>query len=448
MIQGESAAKREIMKRPIIAIIGGPNVGKSTLFNRLIKRKKAIVDSTPGVTRDPIYGHIQWDNTLLTIVDTGGFLPKEKDQILSQVISHTKRAIDEADVIIFLADSRIGPTPTDMELIDLLRKVKKPMLFAINKVDDETHLFKVYDFYRLGIEKVFPISALHGRGIDELMSETINFLPKKEVLEEEVGPINIAIIGRPNVGKSSLFNYILGYQRSIVSEIAGTTRDAIDTLFQLRGRDYLLIDTGGLKRKTRIKSRLERYSIKRALRSIDKSDAVILLLSAEEGITHQDLQIVNYTLDKGKCIIVAINKWDLMPKTRQFKEQYLRAIQKKLSFAAFIPILTISALTGTGVNKIFPLINQLYQTYINRIPTAKVNKFIEELAAEYQLPAPGNKRVKFYYATQAYIKPPTFIIFTNYPDSIPQAYRRFLVNQIRERLGFQQVPVKLILRRK
>lgn len=436
------------MERPIIAIIGCPNVGKSTLFNRLIRRKKAIVDSTPGVTRDRIYAHIEWDNTPLTVVDTGGFLPKEKNTILTQVLSQTKVAIDEADAIIFLADSRIGPTSLDMELINLLRKAKKPVLFAINKVDDETHLFKIYDFYRLGIEKMFPISALHGRGIDELMSETTNLLPKKEILEEKVEPINIAIIGRPNVGKSSLFNYILGYQRSIVSEIPGTTRDAIDTLFHLRGRDYLLIDTAGLRRKAKIKSHLERYSIKRALKSIDRSEVVILLLSAEEGITHQDLHIVNYALDKGKCIVVAINKWDLMPKTRQVKEEYLRAIQKKLSFAVFIPILTISALRGTGINKIFPLINKLYQVYTNRIPTAKVNKFIEELTAGYQPSAPGNKRVKFYYATQAYIKPPTFIIFTNYPHSVTDTYRRFLVNKIREGLGFQQVPVKLILRGK
>jgi len=435
------------MERPIIAIIGCPNVGKSTLFNRLIKRKKAIVDSTPGVTRDRIYADIKWDNTPLTVVDTGGFLP-EKNSILVQVLSQTKVAIDEANAIIFLADSRIGPTPLDVELINLLRKVKKPVLFAINKVDDETHLSKIYDFYKLGIERIFPISALHGRGIDELISEIISLLPKKEVLEEKVESVSVAIIGRPNVGKSSVFNYILGYQRSIVSEIPGTTRDAVDTLFHLQGRDYLLIDTAGLRRKAKIKSHLERYSVGRALRSIDRSDIAILLLSAEEGITHQDYQIVNYTLDKGKCIVVAINKWDLMPKTRRFKEEYLRAIQKKLSFATFIPILTISALTGAGMNKIFPLINQLYRIYTNRISTAKLNRLIEELTAKCQPPATGNKRVKFYYATQVYIKPPTFIVFTNYPASIPDAYRRFLVSRIRDGLGFQKVPVKVILRRK
>jgi len=438
----------KIMGRPIVAIVGCPNVGKSTLFNRLVGRRKAIVDSTPGVTRDRICANIEWDSTPITLVDTGGFLSEEGDAILNQVLSQTKEAIEEADVIIFLGDSRIGPTPLDVELVDLLRKAKKPVLFAINKIDDEKHLSKIYDFYGLGIEEALPISALHGRGIDKLMSKVIGLLPQKLPLEEEKETIKISIIGRPNVGKSSLYNYILGYRRSIVSEIPGTTRDSIDTLFHFEGKDYLLIDTAGLRRKARIKSKLERYSIVRALKDINQSDVVILLISAQEGITHQDCQIISHAEKQGKCIILAINKWDLMPKGNQFKREYIKAVQNRLIFASFIPILTISALTGMGIDEIFPLVNKLYKAYTRRIPTAKINRFIEEITEEYQPPLSNNKRAKFYYTTQAQIKPPTFIIFTNYPDNIPDSYKRFLINRIRAGLSFHHVPIRLILRRK
>ena len=438
----------KIMERPIVAIVGCPNVGKSTLFNRLVGRRKAIVDSTPGVTRDRICANIEWDSTPITLIDTGGFLSEEGDAILNQVLSQTKEAIEEADVIIFLGDSRAGPTPLDVELVDLLRKAKKPVLFAINKIDHEKHLSKIYDFYGLGIEEALPISALHGRGIDKLMSKVISLLPQKLPLEEEKETIKISIIGRPNVGKSSLYNYILGYRRSIVSEIPGTTRDSIDTLFHFEGKDYLLIDTAGLRRKARIKSKLERYSIVRALKDINQSDVVILLISAQEGITHQDCQIISHAEKQGKCIILAINKWDLMPKGNQFKREYIKAVQNRLIFASFIPILTISALTGMGIDEIFPLVNKLYKAYTKRIPTAKINRFIEEITEEYQPPLSNNKRAKFYYTTQAQIKPPTFIIFTNYPDSLPDSYKRFLINRIRAGLGFRHVPIRLILRRK
>lgn len=434
-------------KKPIIAFIGRPNVGKSTLFNRLIRQRRAIVDDTPGVTRDRLYGEINWEGRFITIIDTGGFLPPEETTpILPQVIAQCQKAMEEADVIIFLTDARTGLTPVDKEIIDYLRKLQKPFLVAVNKIDSEKQMPLLDDFYALGVEKLWPISALHGHGIYELMNEAIRLLPIKEEVEEiEEVPIKIALVGRPNVGKSSLFNKLIGDERSVVSEIPGTTRDTVDTLIKRNEKKYLFMDTAGLRRKSRIKSRLEKFSVKRALTAIDNADIALVILEALEGITDQDLKIIGYALERCKCILIAVNKWDLMNATSNFEREYIEHIRKRLRFATFLPIITISALTGEGLNTLFPLFDTLYQQYSKRISTGQLNRFLKGILAKYQPPFYKNRPIKIYYVTQVDIRPPTFVFFVNYPKGIQESYKRFLINRLRE-LNFKHIPLKIFFR--
>ena len=435
-------------KKITIALVGRPNVGKSSLFNRLIKKRKAIVDATPGVTRDRLYGEMEWEGRAIAIVDTGGFLPPdEATPILPQVIIQCQKAIVEADVIIFMTDVRTGLTPIDVEIMKYLRKTQKPVLCAVNKVDGEKQLQDLSEFYALGVEKIWPISAIHGHGIYELIDEALTLVSTEETKEEKIPSmaIKVALVGRPNVGKSSLFNRLVGDERSVVSDIPGTTRDTIDTILKYDDKTYLFMDTAGLRRKTRIKTRLERYSVKRALRAIKHTDITLLLLEAPEGITDQDIKIINYAIACGKCILIVVNKWDLMPTTSKFKREYIENIRQRLRFASFLPVITVSALKGEGLKQIFAMLNTLYQEYTLRISTGQLNRFVEEIWGKYQPPLYQNRPIKLYYITQVDIKPPTFVIFTNYPQAIPENYKRFLVNQLHQ-LGFKYIPLKLLFR--
>jgi len=435
-------------KKITIALVGRPNVGKSSLFNRLIKKRKAIVDATPGVTRDRLYGEMEWEGRAIAIVDTGGFLPPdEATPILPQVIIQCQKAIVEADVIIFMTDVRTGLTPIDVEIMKYLRKTQKPVLCAVNKVDGEKQLQDLSEFYALGVEKIWPISAIHGHGIYELIDEALTLVSPEETKEEKIPSmaIKVALVGRPNVGKSSLFNRLVGDERSVVSDIPGTTRDTIDTILKYDDKTYLFMDTAGLRRKTRIKTRLERYSVKRALRAIKHTDITLLLLEAPEGITDQDIKIINYAIACGKCILIVVNKWDLMPTTSKFKREYIENIRQRLRFASFLPVITVSALKGEGLKQIFAMLNTLYQEYTLRISTGQLNRFVEEIWGKYQPPLYQNRPIKLYYITQVDIKPPTFVIFTNYPQAIPENYKRFLVNQLHQ-LGFKYIPLKLLFR--
>ncbi|MDL1970841.1 MAG: ribosome biogenesis GTPase Der [Candidatus Desulfofervidaceae bacterium] len=437
-------------KRPVIALVGRPNVGKSTLFNRLAHRAKAIVDNIPGVTRDRLYADIDWEGRPITIVDTGGFAPPDEETpILPQVVAQCQKAMQEADVIIFMTDARSGLMPVDKELMRYLRQLQKPFLVAVNKIDSEKQEELLYDFYALGIEKLWPISAIHGHGIYELMSEVVNLIPTEEALETEekvaAKAIKVALVGRPNVGKSFLFNQLIGDERSVVSDIPGTTRDTIDTLLQFKDKTYLFMDTAGLRRKSRIKFRLEKFSVRRALRAIENTDIALVIIEAPEGITDQDLKIIGYTLEHGKCVLVGVNKWDLMPTSAKFETEYIEAVRSRLKFAPFIPIITFSALKKEGIEKLFPLFDTLFQEYVFRVSTGRLNRFLEDILAKYQLPFYRNRPVKFYYAAQVKVKPPTFVFFTNYPQAVPENYKRYLMKGLRQ-LGFRHVPIRLIFR--
>jgi GTP-binding protein len=435
--------------KPIIAIIGRPNVGKSTLFNRLSEHKKAIVIDEPGATRDRNYAEAEWGGHFFTLIDTGGFEPISNEKILIQMREQTSLAIEEANVIIFLLDGKDGLTPADKEITNLLRKAGKPVFYVVNKIDGPKHENFAMEFYALGIDQIFTISSQHGLGIGELMDEVVQDLPKIEPPQEEAEErIRIAVIGRPNTGKSSLVNKILGYERTIVNPIAGTTRDAIDTPFQIGDTKYTLIDTAGIRRKSRISLSLEKYSIMEALRTLDRSDVALIMIDAEEGITEQDAKIAGLALEKGVLCIVVVNKWDLIAKDNSTVGNYVRKIKDELKFLDFAPILFISALTGQRVQNIFETIEGAYGQFTKRVQTSEVNKKVREFIAENPAPRYRNKPQTISYATQTGIKPPTFVLFVKEPKAIHFSYRRYLVNRIREEFGFDQTPVRIYFRKK
>ncbi len=434
--------------RPIIAIIGRPNVGKSTLFNRLSDNKKAIVIDVPGATRDRNYADASWGDKNFVIIDTGGFEPVSTEKILTQMREQTNLAIEEADAIIFLLDGKDGLTPADQEITDLLRRREKPVFFAVNKIDGPKHENFVHEFYRLGIDKVYSISAQHGLGIGELMEDVSAVLLPVEPPPEEDGMIRIAVIGRPNVGKSSLINSILGFERTIVNPLPGTTRDSIDTPFRIGERCYLLIDTAGIRRKSRISLSLEKYSIIEALKTLDRSDVALILVDAEEGITEQDAKIAGLAFEKGVLCILLVNKWDLVVKDNSTVGVFVRKIKDQLKFLDFAPILFISALTGLRVTNIFKTVEEAYAQYTKRVSTAALNKTIREIVEKNPPPRHRNKPNTISYATQTSMKPPTFVFFVREPKAIHFSYRRFLTNRIREDFGFTSSPVRILLRKK
>ena len=432
---------------PIIAIVGRPNVGKSTFFNRLSRSRDALVDDQPGITRDRLYAFIRWRDIPLTIIDTGGFDDSGHESLLKHVREQVETAISEADRVIFMVDGPNGVMPGDEEMANLLRRSQKRVFLAVNKIDGPEHDHLAMDFYRMGAFEVYPVSAAHGYGLKALMEDVVNELPKIEH-EEDSGHIRVAVLGRPNVGKSSLINRILGLDRLLVSELPGTTRDSVDTLFSWQGREYLLIDTAGIRRKGRVKEKIEKFSVVKALRSIERCHIAVILLDAASGIADQDARICGYALDRGRGLVLAVNKWDLVKKESEKKRLLDEAIKRQLKFVSFAPKIHVSALTGERVKKLFEKIDLLYGQFCRRISTGTVNRAVKEMMVKRPPPKTGRGRLKLFYATQTGIKPPTFVVFVNRPEKVHFSYRRFMVNQLREQFGLDTTPIKLIFRKK
>ncbi|KAF0154914.1 MAG: GTP-binding protein [Syntrophaceae bacterium] len=435
--------------KPVIAIVGRPNVGKSTLFNRIAGRQKAIVIDEPGATRDRNYMDCVWHDKVFTLIDTGGFEPVTEERILIQMREQTNLAIEEADIIIFLMDGKDGLTPSDIEIARQLRGKGKNVFYTANKVDGERHEELLTEFYRLGIDAFYPISAQHGLGVDELLAVLTKDFPKTvESNEEGDKPIAVAIVGKPNVGKSSLINLICGKERSIANPTPGTTRDAVDTIVKVHGKQYLMIDTAGIRRKNKISLTLEKYSVVQALKTINRCDIALVLIDAEEGITEQDAKIVGLAYERGKACIIIVNKWDKIEKDNASVGKFVEKIHDEIKFMDFAPILFISALTGQRAPKIFSMIDEVYAQYSKRVDTSPLNDLVEKSVSRNPMARAHNRSMSISYATQTNTKPPTFVFFVSNPRGIHFSYERYLMNQIRSEFGFEKVPLKLIFRKK
>ena len=437
------------MSKPIVAIIGKPNVGKSSFFNDIIGQRISIVEDTPGVTRDRIYGEANWRDRNFTLIDTGGIEPEKEDTILSQMREQANIAIDLADVILFMTDIRQGVTATDREIATMLRHAKKPVILVCNKADQfGAPPAELYEFYNLGMGEPHAISAANAIGIGDLLDEIYEKLPPKSEEEAEDTKIKVAMIGKPNVGKSSLLNKILGENRSIVSDIAGTTRDAIDSEYKNQWGEYVLIDTAGIRKKSKVNESIEKFSIMRTLLAIDRADVCLVLLDATEGVTDQDAKILGEAHERGKGIILVVNKWDAVEKDDKTMNELKKDIYNKLAYATYAPILFISAKTGQRVQKLFELINEVNQQNSLRISTSVVNEVMNEAIAVVQPPSDKGKRLKIFYGTQASTRPPTFVIFVNDKELFHFSYQRYLMNCFRNNFGLQGTPIRLIVREK
>ena len=435
------------MSKPVVAVVGRPNVGKSTLFNVLAGERIAIVKDTPGVTRDRIYADASWLDHNFTLIDTGGIEPDSKDIILSQMREQAQIAIDTADVILFLTDVRQGLLDADDKVADLLRRSGKPVVLVVNKVDSfEKFMPDVYEFYNLGIGEPVPISAASMLGIGDMLDEVIRHFPKKSGEEEEDDRPKVAIIGKPNVGKSSLVNRLVGENRVIVSDIAGTTRDAVDTAIRYNGEEYVFIDTAGLRRKSKVKEDLERYSIIRAVTAVERADVTLLVIDATEGVTEQDAKIAGIAHDRGKGIVIVVNKWDAVEKDDKTMQKHTERIRQILSFMPYAEIMFISAKTGQRTGKIFDMIRMVMENNSMRISTGVLNEIVTEAVAMQQPPSDKGKRLKIYYSTQVSVKPPTFVIFVNEKQLMHFSYVRYLENRIRDAFGFRGTSLKFIIR--
>ncbi len=435
------------MSKPIVAIVGRPNVGKSTLFNALAGENISIVKDTPGVTRDRIYADVTWLNYYFTLIDTGGIEPDSGDIILSQMREQAQIAMDTADVIIFLVDVRQGLQDADSKVADMLRRSQKPVVLVVNKVDSfQKYMADVYEFYNLGIGDPIPVSASSRLGIGDMLDEVIRHFPSSEQEEEEDERPKVAIVGKPNVGKSSIINKLVGENRVIVSDIAGTTRDAIDTKICWNDREYVFIDTAGLRRKSKIKEELERYSIIRTVTAVERADVVVVVIDATEGVTEQDAKIAGIAHDRGKGMIVAVNKWDAIEKNDKTIYEFSRKVREVLSFMPYAEILFISAETGQRLGKLFETIDMVIENQTLRIQTGVLNEIIMEATAMQQPPSDKGKRLKIFYVTQVAVKPPTFVIFVNDKELMHFSYTRYLENRIRDTFGFKGTSLKFIIR--
>lgn len=435
------------MSKPIVAIVGRPNVGKSTLFNVLAGERISIVQDTPGVTRDRIYADVTWLNMAFTMIDTGGIEPESSDIILSQMRDQAQIAIDTADVIVFLTDVRQGLVDSDSKVADMLRRSKKPVVLVVNKVDSfEKFMPDVYEFYNLGIGDPVPISAASRLGLGDMLDEVAKHFPKNVDEEKEDERPKVAIVGKPNVGKSSLINRMVGEERVIVSEIAGTTRDAIDTEIKYYGKEYVFIDTAGLRRKNKIKEDLERYSIIRAVTAVERADVVIIVIDAVEGVTEQDAKIAGIAHERGKGIIIAVNKWDAIEKDDKTIYRHTERIREILSFMPYAEILFISAKTGQRTQKLFEIIDAVLENNSLRVATGVLNEIMTEAVAMQQPPSDKGKRLKLFYMTQVTVKPPTFVIFVNDKELMHFSYTRYIENRIRDAFGFKGTSLKFIIR--
>lgn len=435
------------MRKVIVAVVGRPNVGKSTLFNTIAGKQISIVQDTPGVTRDRIYAEGNWLNYYFTMVDTGGIEPISDDVLLKQMRSQAELAIETADVIIFVTDVKSGVVDADYEVAEMLRRSKKPIVLCVNKVDSiKKYGNDIYEFYQLGLGEPFPVSAANHLGLGDLLDEVVKHFPKEGLEEEENGTLKIALIGKPNVGKSSLTNKLLGENRVIVSDIAGTTRDAIDTEVTYNGTPYIFIDTAGLRRKGKVTEDIERYSVIRTVAAVDRADICIVLIDAVEGITDGDTRIAGIAHESGKGVIIAVNKWDLVEKNDKTMQEFTKQLKEKFAYMDYAEYLFISAETGQRIHKIYELVNMIHDNQVMRIKTGVLNEILARATAMKQPPSDKGKRLKLFYITQASVAPPTFVIFVNDRELMHFSYTRYIENQIRENFGFRGTPIRFIIR--
>ena len=422
-------------------------MGKSSLFNRMTRSRKALVDNLPGVTRDRIYEDAEWDETSFTVVDTGGFSDFESEEFGPLVRYQVIQAMEEADVIVMLFDGRGGVIPVDIDLVQRLRQSSKSVFYVVNKIDEPKHESALADFSVLGVDPLYPVSAEHGYGMHDFMDALTAVLPQSAP-EAATDRIRLAVIGRPNVGKSSLINRLLGDERLVVSEIPGTTRDAIDTVCTVNQKEYVLIDMAGIRRKKRVRDKIEKFSIMKALRSLSRCDIALVMMDASEGVTDQDANIAGYALERGRACIILLNKWDLVEKDSKTAEQYVNRVRDRLKFLRFAPVLTVSALTGQRVFKIFDWVETVYEQYTTRTSTGQLNRVLEGIINQHQPPSFRGRPVKFYYATQVSAAPPTFVCFVNYPEGVHYTYKRYIINRLQEELGLDMSPIRLIFRKR
>lgn len=437
------------MARPLVAIVGRPNVGKSTFFNKIAGRRIAIVEDTPGVTRDRVYADCEWQGRKFTLIDTGGIDPNSTDPLLRQMRYQAEIAIETCDAILFFVDGRQGLTPDDETVADMLRKSKKPILVVVNKIDSIAQSGHAYEFYALGLGDPIAVSSVNMMNFGDLLEEMMKLLPPEEGEREEGRPIQVAVVGKPNVGKSSLVNRLLGEDRVMVSDIAGTTRDAIDTRFVDEGEEYVLIDTAGIRRKRAIEYQsLERFSVVRALAAIDRADVVLMLIDAADGVTEQDTKIAGYIDEQGKPAIVVVNKWDAVAKETGTLESFTRQIREQLKFMDYARILFISALTGQRADRIMPMVREVYAQTSRRVTTGILNDVLADAQTALQPPSMSGRRLRIYYGTQQSVCPPTFVLFINDKTLLHYSYERYLLNQFRKAFGFEGTPIRFVLREK
>lgn len=435
------------MAKPVVAVVGRPNVGKSTLFNKLIGQRISIVDDTPGVTRDRIFGDAEWLGREITLIDTGGIEPKSDDVILSKMREQATLAMDMANVIVFVTDLKSGVLAADMEVAAMLQRSGKPVVLCVNKCDSiGAPPPEFYEFYNLGLGDPIAVSAAHGHGTGDLLDEVFRFLPPTEEAGEESDVINVAVIGKPNAGKSSLVNRVIGEDRLIVSDVAGTTRDAIDTRVRVGDTEYNLIDTAGLRRQSKVLDKIEKYSVLRAKMAIERSDVCVIMLDAAEGFTEQDSKVAGLALEQGKACVIAVNKWDLVEKDGTTMDSYRKKLMKDFSFMSFAPIIFISAKTGQRIDRLFSLIQYVHEQNTMRISTGMLNDILADATARVQPPSDKGKRLKIYYMTQASTRPPTFVCFCNRAELFHFSYQRYLENQIRSTFGLEGTPVRFVIR--
>jgi GTP-binding protein len=435
--------------KPIVAIVGRPNVGKSTFFNRITRTRDAIVDDLPGVTRDRNFGDVVWDDKAFTLVDTGGFAEGDDDAFAPHIRQQVAQAIVDADVVVLMLDGKGGSSPFDADLIHSLRTVDKPVFYVVNKIDGEGQEKALSDFYSLGIDSLFPVSAEHGYGVADVMDALTAGFPDTAAEPDRSDVIRIAVVGKPNAGKSSLINTILGEARLVVSDVAGTTRDAIDSVVARGEQTYVLVDTAGIRRKGKVSLRLEKFSIIKALRSLERCDVALIVIDAEQGISDQDVRVAGYAHDRGCGAIFLLNKWDLVDnRDGQALKRFTEKLRLDAKFLNFAPMITVSAKTGLRIQRIFPIVDSVYAQYAARITTGQLNKAMDRALTRTQPPLHKGKRLKFYYATQVSTRPPTFVSFVNFPEGVHFSYRRYLTNQIREAFALDKTPLRLLMRQR